>query len=145
MSICKNCFHSYVCEQFNEQRECDNKKCHFANDHFVSADEINHLQAENERLEKANGLFEYLNKAVYLQRDIPFEFKTIEAKNKAINKYIDKMCDIQTAKAESYKEFAEKVKENHFKYFNFIFSKPAFDKLTDNLCEELVGKDNGNS
>lgn len=35
MSICKNCFHSYVCEQFNEHRECDNKKSHFFNDHFV--------------------------------------------------------------------------------------------------------------
>ena len=49
-SICRSCFHSYVCEQFNEQGECGNKKCHFANDHFVSADEINRLQAENERL-----------------------------------------------------------------------------------------------
>lgn len=37
MSICKDCFHSYVCEKFNEQRECDNKKCHFYNDHFVPA------------------------------------------------------------------------------------------------------------
>lgn len=37
MSICKDCFHSYVCEQFNEHRECDNTKCHFANDHFVPA------------------------------------------------------------------------------------------------------------
>ena len=35
MSICKDCFHSYVCEQFNENRECDNQKCHFANDHFI--------------------------------------------------------------------------------------------------------------
>ena len=39
-SICIDCFHSYVCEQFNEHRECDNKKCHFANDHFVSAADV---------------------------------------------------------------------------------------------------------
>lgn len=35
-SICRSCFHSYVCEQFNENRHItDNKKCHFYNDHFV--------------------------------------------------------------------------------------------------------------
>lgn len=49
-SICRKCFHSYVCEQFNEHREWDNKKCHFANDHFISADIINRLQAENSNL-----------------------------------------------------------------------------------------------
>ena len=52
MSICKNCFHSYVCEQFNEHRECDNQKCHFAIDQFISADLIYRLQEENERLEQ---------------------------------------------------------------------------------------------
>ncbi len=40
MSICKDCFHSYVCEQFNEHRECDNKKCHFAYDHFVPTADV---------------------------------------------------------------------------------------------------------
>ena len=42
MSICKDCFHSYVCEQFNEHRDSDwdNKKCHFTNDHFVPADDV---------------------------------------------------------------------------------------------------------
>lgn len=39
-SICRSCFHSYVCEQFNEHRECDNKKCHFANDHFVHTTDV---------------------------------------------------------------------------------------------------------
>lgn len=39
-SICRSCFHSYVCEQFNEHRECDNKKCHFANDHFVPTTDV---------------------------------------------------------------------------------------------------------
>lgn len=38
--ICKDCFHSYVCEQFNENRECDNTKCHFFNDHFVPAEDV---------------------------------------------------------------------------------------------------------
>lgn len=40
MSICKNCFHSYVCEQFNKHRECENKNCHFAYDHFVSTTDV---------------------------------------------------------------------------------------------------------
>lgn len=34
-SICKNCFHSYVCEQFNENKDDNNEKCHFFNDHYV--------------------------------------------------------------------------------------------------------------
>ena len=39
-SICRNCFHSYVCEQFNEHRDSDNKKCHFHNDHFFPAADV---------------------------------------------------------------------------------------------------------
>lgn len=41
-SICRKCFHSYVCEQFNEHRDSDwdNKKCHFANDHFVPTSDV---------------------------------------------------------------------------------------------------------
>lgn len=39
-SICRSCFHSYVCEQFNEHRDSDNKKCHFFNDHFVPAADV---------------------------------------------------------------------------------------------------------
>ena len=41
-SICINCFHSYVCEQFNEHRDSGwvNKKCHFFNDHFVPAADV---------------------------------------------------------------------------------------------------------
>jgi hypothetical protein len=39
-SICRKCFHSYVCEQFNEHRVDDNQKCHFYNDHFVSTVDV---------------------------------------------------------------------------------------------------------
>jgi hypothetical protein len=39
-SICRGCFHSYVCEQFNEHRDDDNKKCHFFNDHFVPTADV---------------------------------------------------------------------------------------------------------
>lgn len=39
-SICRRCFHSYVCEQFNEHRDSNNEKCHFFNDHFVPAADV---------------------------------------------------------------------------------------------------------
>lgn len=39
-SICRLCFHSYVCEQFNEHRDSNNEKCHFFNDHFVPAADV---------------------------------------------------------------------------------------------------------
>lgn len=47
---------------------------------------------------------------------------------------------VKQAKAEAYKEYGNKVKENHFNYFNFIFSKPAFDKVTDDITKELTEK-----
>ena len=39
-SICRRCFHSYVCERFNEHRDDHNERCHFFNDHFVSAADV---------------------------------------------------------------------------------------------------------
>ena len=39
-SVCRSCFHSYVCEQFNEHRDSYNEKCHFFNDHFVPAADV---------------------------------------------------------------------------------------------------------
>lgn len=39
-SICRNCFHSYVCEQFNENKDDNNEKCHFFNDHYVPAADV---------------------------------------------------------------------------------------------------------
>lgn len=47
-SICRSCFHSYVCEQFNEHRDGDNDKCHFFNDHFVhTADVVEVVRCED--------------------------------------------------------------------------------------------------
>lgn len=39
-SICRNCFHSYVCEQFNENKDDNNEKCHFFNDHYVPTADV---------------------------------------------------------------------------------------------------------
>jgi hypothetical protein len=39
-SICHSCFHSYVCERFNEHRDSHNEKCHFYSDHFAPAADV---------------------------------------------------------------------------------------------------------
>ena len=41
-SLCSRCFHSYVCEQFNEHRDstAEYTRCHFYNDHFVDAADV---------------------------------------------------------------------------------------------------------
>ena len=39
-SICRDCFHSYVCEQFNENKDANNKKCLFFYDHFVPTADV---------------------------------------------------------------------------------------------------------
>lgn len=41
-SLCSRCFHSYVCEQFNEHRDstAEYTCCHFYNDHFVDAADV---------------------------------------------------------------------------------------------------------
>lgn len=39
-SICRSCFHSYVCQQFNEHRDDYNEKCHYFNNHFVPAADV---------------------------------------------------------------------------------------------------------
>lgn len=76
MPICANCFHAYVCEEYNLNRDMLRKKCAYYNDHFLDIDSVvlsreeysdylilqqNHkfirekakeLQADNERLYK---------------------------------------------------------------------------------------------
>ena len=39
-SICRSCFHSYVCEQFDENRDDNNEKCRFFNDHYAPTADI---------------------------------------------------------------------------------------------------------
>jgi hypothetical protein len=58
-SVCRKCFHSYVCEKFNENKDDTNEKCHFFNDHYVpTADvvpraEVEALEREIARLKKS--------------------------------------------------------------------------------------------
>lgn len=50
-SICRRCFHSYVCEQFNEHRDGNNSKCHFCYDHFVPAADVVEVRRGELRVE----------------------------------------------------------------------------------------------
>ena len=40
---------------------------------------------------------------------------------------------------EAIKEFAERVKANKNKLFNYIYSERGFDEQIDNLVKEMVG------
>ena len=39
--ICMRCFHSYVCEKYNANRDAARDRCAYNNDHFVGFDAIN--------------------------------------------------------------------------------------------------------
>ena len=39
--ICTRCFHSYVCEKYNADRDAARDRCAYNNDHFVGFDAIN--------------------------------------------------------------------------------------------------------
>lgn len=59
-SICRNCFHSYVCEQFNENKDDNNTKCHFANDHYIpTADVVPKSEVEKLSIELLHAKEDY--------------------------------------------------------------------------------------
>lgn len=152
MSICKDCFHSYVCEQFNEHREYDNKKCHFANDHFVSADIINRQKEEKETMQA------YIKALIAGQETLQ---KYIAEKNAEIERLKDALTDneygccvgvkngliythtiddydwlIGDISAEAIKDFAERLKT---KASDFEFGRAVWVVYIDNLVKEMVG------
>jgi hypothetical protein len=57
--------------------------------------------------------------------------------------YLEGVCESTPDKvrAEAIKEFAERLKANKGKLFNYIFSSNGFDKQIDNLVKEMVGDD----
>lgn len=89
---------------------------------------INRLQAEIERLKECpKCIYEYDGKTTeYCVEGHCSDFKTVEQ-----------------IKYEAIKEFAEKVKANKNKLFNYIFSSRGFDEQIDNLVKEMVGKIDG--
>ena len=137
---CKDCFHSYVCEQFNEHRECDNKKCHFANDHFVPTDLINRLETKNSNLQKKNS--NLISNLTSLQKYIVQKEAEVERLKKGWKADVILTANV---KSEAYKEFAERLKENKEVMF---FGESGYhyritDEQIDNLLKELVGEDDG--
>ena len=39
-NLCKRCYHNYVCEQYNENRDLTRTKCDYKNSHFVDAVDV---------------------------------------------------------------------------------------------------------
>ena len=104
------------CPAFKKVDRSDCKK------YFRGAiDIINRQQAEIERLKECpKCIYEYDGKTTEYCIQAPCSnFKTVEQ-----------------IKSEAYKEFAEKVKANKNKLFNYIFSSRGFDEQIDNLVKE---------
>ena len=97
-------------------------------------DLINRLQAENERLKKEINNFDE-GKGFIFTIDGAEGYFPVEFVKEAIKTHLN----IKTAKAEAYKEFADRVKEKT----NWLFSSVSINKEIDNLLKELVGEDNG--
>ena len=110
--ICRRCYHSYVCDEYNANRDLERKQCAYYNDHFVDVDLINRQKAEIERL----------NKEIETFADIGKMFSEI--------------------KAEAVKEFAERLKEYVKVGFDkedcgrFV----VYETDIDNLLKETVGE-----
>ena len=39
-NLCERCYHNYVCEQYNENRDFKRTKCDYKNSHFVDAADV---------------------------------------------------------------------------------------------------------
>lgn len=39
-NVCEMCYHNYVCEQYNQDRDFPREKCAYFNSHFVDADSV---------------------------------------------------------------------------------------------------------
>ena len=39
-NLCKQCYHNYVCEQYNENRDLTRTKCDYKNSHFIDAADV---------------------------------------------------------------------------------------------------------
>ena len=39
-NLCKRCYHNYVCEQYNENRDLTRTKCDYKNSHFIDAADV---------------------------------------------------------------------------------------------------------
>ena len=85
-SICRSCFHSHVCERFNENKDDNNKKCHFSNNHFVPTDEVVEMITKKQQLDQANNGNIKLRKMLAAERE---KVKGYEQLAKVHSAYID--------------------------------------------------------
>ena len=76
--------------------------------------------------------------------DIKSHFRSIEKFKVEIDRYkgVIKLLenDVKNSKAEAIKEFAEKVKDNQDKLFNYIYSEIGFCAQINRLVKEMVGE-----
>ena len=126
--------------------DCDNCPNDFGNCYAnlsgYSLDIINRQQAEIERLRKEVNLVSIqFQDAQERYEEVQTE---IEQWKEEANKYQKLWCiaidDIETAKSEIYKEFAEHLKE---RWSNNYYDSPDvdFDEFIDNLLKEMEGED----
>ena len=114
----------------------------------LALDLINRQKAKNETLKELNG------RLVVLGDRFRSELKTATAENERLQEAIDEQDieisrlykRIDEAKAEAYKEFAERLKTEYAKGMNWFKKKESYYVDVgdiNNLLKELVGEDNG--
>lgn len=90
MPICVNCFHAYVCEEYNLNRDMLRKRCAYHNDHFLDIEQYK-KQIRKETAEKI------------LKETI--RISVIEGKFVKVDDLIDKIEELA-------KQYGVKIKEN---------------------------------
>ena len=92
--------------------------------------EINRLQDKNKFLQERN---------VILRSAVDYHRKESEKLKEAYAVY-EETAGLKQAKAEAYKEFAERLKANRRNLFNYIYSSKNFDEQIDIILKEMEGK-----
>lgn len=118
-----------ICAENDKCRLCPirNKCKGFPDLHKKALDLINHLKAENERLKK---FLDMSRKVSLARRDR--NLKICELNQKILE-------ELKTAKAEAYKEFAEKFKSKFRNGDEVSYAEWLIHYEADNLLKELVG------
>ena len=145
VKACKDCLHYEACKGTYYSAKCNEDILYdFEGEMYASSgcedfkdkDLINRLQVENERLKKEIDNFDE-GKGFIFTIDGAEGYFPVEFVKEAIKTYLN----IKTAKAEAYKEFAERLKEKGFFQRLSIIKVVSIEDI-DNLLKELVGDNN---
>ena len=120
------------CKKCPIYKQCNEDPCY---EEKLALDLINRLQAENERLEDVK---KHIDTVIH--RDC--EYPSAETYNKAFQKVLEHLYDNATAKAEAYKEFAERLKKALYSdSCRLVFESDLniFECAIDNLLKEMLG------